>query len=217
MSGELNPSPKKKRRIEGNKNPIVWVDLEMTGLESYQKIVEMAVIITDYDLNIIARGPDLVIYQPEDILLKMNPWCKTTFKMNGLTEKIRASKISTKECETKCLNFIKKYCEKGESPLAGNSIHVDRTFLGREMPEFLSYLHWRIIDVSTVKELAHRWNPEVKCAAPAKKCLHRALDDIEESIKELRYYQNHFFRVRNHTLSAKNSAVSATSSEEVRG
>jgi len=214
MSGELNQSPKKRRRIEGNRNHIVWVDLEMTGLEPYQKIVEMAVIVTDYELNIVARGPDLVIFQPEDILMKMNPWCKKTFKKNGLTKRIRASKISTLECETKCLNFIKKHCEKNESPLAGNSIHVDRMFLAREMPRFLSYLHYRIIDVSTVKELAHRWNPEVWFAAPQKKCTHRALDDIEESIKELKHYRKYFFRKPEDTVSEDNSAISGGLSKE---
>jgi len=214
MSGELNPSPKKRRRIEGNRNHIVWVDLEMTGLESYQKIVEMAVIVTDYELNIIAKGPDLVIYQPENILMKMNPWCKKTFKKNGLTKKIRASKISTSECETKCLNFIKKHCEKNESPLAGNSVHVDRMFLAREMPKFLSFLHYRIIDVSTVKELAHRWNPEVMRTAPPKICSHRALDDIEESIKELKHYRKYFFRKPEDTVSEDNSAISGGLSKE---
>jgi len=179
-----------------NKNPIVWVDLEMTGLEPYQKIVEMAVIVTDFQLNIIARGPDLVIHKPETVLNKMSPWCKKTFKKNGLIDRIRRSKISTKECEMRCLRFIKKYCKRGESPIAGNSIYSDRAFLEREMPNFLGYLHWRIIDVNTVKELVQRWNPELLAAAPVKKYLHRSLDDIEESIKELLYYMENFFRTK---------------------
>jgi len=180
----------------------------MTGLEPYQKIVEMAVIVTDFKLNIIAKGPDLVIHKPEKVLRRMSPWCKKTFKKNGLTERIRKSKISTTECEMRCLRFIKKYCKKGESPLAGNSIHCDRAFLEREMPNFLGYLHYRIIDVNTVKELVLRWNPELVAAAPVKKYLHRSLDDIEESIKELFYYREHFFKIKNIPAVEDNHSVS---------
>jgi len=107
------------------------VDLKLTGLEPHHKIVEMAVIVTDFKLNVIAKGPDLIIHQPEPILMKMNPWFKKTYRKNRLTERIRRSKISTSECERRCLKFIQNYCKKGESPLAGNSIYCDRSFLAR--------------------------------------------------------------------------------------
>jgi len=117
------------------------VDLKLTGLEPYQKIVEMAVIVTDFKLNIIAKGPNLIIHQSEPIIKRISPWFKKTYRKTGLTERIRRSKISTSECERRCLKFITKYCKKGESPLAGNSIYCDRSFLAREMPKFLGFLH----------------------------------------------------------------------------
>lgn len=172
---------------------IVWVDLEMTGLDiNNDHIIEMACLITDKDLNVIAEGPDLVIKQSDELLDGMNDWCKKTHGESGLTEQVRNSKIDLKTAEQMMLEFIKKYTPKGKCPLAGNSIHVDRIFLNKYMGDFLGHLHYRIIDVSTIKELAKRWYPEQKFFEKAG--AHRALGDIKESIKELKYYRSVLFK-----------------------
>ncbi|KAN0053007.1 hypothetical protein ACTA71_012488 [Dictyostelium dimigraforme] len=177
---------------------MVWVDLEMTGLDiSKDVILEMAIVITDAELNVIEKGPNLVIHRSEEVLKNMNDWCiehhgKDFTKRSGLTEDVRNSKISLEEAEKIMLEFVRKHTDKGICPLAGNTVHEDRRFLLKEMPTFAEHLHYRIIDVSTIKELSRRWYPYIP--SPKKVCGHRALQDIEESIEELKSYRVTVFK-----------------------
>ena len=174
---------------------IVWVDLEMTGLDvDIDRIIEIACIITDGDLNVVASSPDLVINQPKDVMDNMGEWCRKHHGKSGLTEEVLQSTISLSNAEEIICSFVRKHTEKGISPLAGNSVHVDKKFLEKQMPNFMSHLHYRIIDVSTVKELCRRWHPEEYAKCTKKKTLHRALEDIKESIEELRFYRNAIFK-----------------------
>ncbi|CAJ0606365.1 unnamed protein product [Cylicocyclus nassatus] len=174
---------------------MIWIDCEMTGLDfEKQTLVEIATIVTDKDLKIIAEGPDVVIHQPEKVLDTMEEWSRDTFTKNGLLKRIRESTVSLSEAEEIVLKFLEKETEKGECPLAGNSVSVDRCFINKYMPRLGEHLHYRTIDVSTVKELARRWYPDKFSKAPRKKCTHRALDDIRESIEELQYYRSAVFR-----------------------
>ncbi|KAF7700929.1 small fragment nuclease [Silurus meridionalis] len=174
---------------------MVWVDLEMTGLNiEKDEIIEMACIITDSDLNIIAEGPNLIINQPDELLDSMSDWCKEHHGQSGLTQAVRDSKISLQQAEYEFLSFIRQHTPPGQCPLAGNSVHADKKFLDKFMPQFMRHLHYRIIDVSTVKELCRRWFPDDSKRAPQKKAQHRALDDIQESIKELKYYRANIFK-----------------------
>ncbi|GMR35919.1 hypothetical protein PMAYCL1PPCAC_06114, partial [Pristionchus mayeri] len=176
-------------------NRIVWVDCEMTGLQvETQTLVEIAVIVTDGELNIVAEGPDIVIHQDEETLSKMNSWCKETFAKNGLTERIRASYVKMNQAEDQVLAFLKEHVIKDKSPLAGNTIYMDRLFIRKYMPRVDDYLHYRLIDVSTIKELSRRWYPSAVSSAPAKQMTHRALDDIRESIAELKHYRTTVFK-----------------------
>ena len=180
-----------------SKNNIVWVDLEMTGLNiDKDTIIEMACIVTDDKLNIIAENEDIVIHHSDEALKQMSEWCVNQFQISGLTEQARNSKITLEEAENNMLEFIKKYTPSGSCPLAGNSIHMDKIFLNKYMKKFMNHLHYRIIDVSSIKELSFRWNPDILNGAPKKKASHRALDDIKESIQELKYYQEHFFKTK---------------------
>jgi oligoribonuclease len=173
--------------------PLVWVDLEMTGLEPGTcTIVEIATIITDGDLRLIAEGPNLIIHQSDEVLATMNSFVRDLHARSGLTERIRSSSISLAEAEAESLAFVKKHTEPGKSPLCGNSIWKDRAFLEVYMPGFVKQLHYRMIDVSTIKELVRRWYPE-PFQPPKKKETHRALDDIRESIDELRHYREKVF------------------------
>ncbi|XP_011640860.1 probable oligoribonuclease isoform X1 [Pogonomyrmex barbatus] len=175
-------------------NYIVWIDMEMTGLEvDKDHILEIACIVTDEKLNIISEELNIVIHQSDIILENMNAWCKENHKKTGLIEKSRSSTITIEEAENIVLNFLKKYTEKDSCPLAGNTVYMDRLFLYKYMPSVNNYLHYRIIDVSTVKELVKRWNPDVYKSIPRKRLRHRALDDIRESIDELKYYKRHIF------------------------
>ncbi|KAK5980697.1 Exonuclease rnase t and dna polymerase iii [Trichostrongylus colubriformis] len=186
---------RKMTQVVARDQRLVWIDCEMTGLNhEKQTLVEIATIVTDQDLNVVAEGPDIVINQPESVLRNMEAWPRETFTKNGLLEKIRNSTVSLREAEDMVLEFLCKETEKGKSPLAGNSVHMDRRFISKYMPRLDSHLHYRIVDVSTVKELAARWYPEEFAKAPPKKCTHRALDDIRESIEELRYYRSVIFR-----------------------
>ncbi|KAL4228267.1 Oligoribonuclease [Mactra antiquata] len=167
----------------------------MTGLDTNTNhIIEMACLVTDSELNVIAESEDLVINQSEEILDGMNDWCKEHHGKSGLTEAVRNSKVSLADAEEAMLKFVQKHTLKGKSPLAGNSIHADRMFLIKYMPDFLNHLHYRIIDVSTVKELTRRWYPKEFKDAPKKKTSHRALDDIKESIDELKFYRESVFK-----------------------
>ncbi|WP_428265246.1 oligoribonuclease [Haliangium sp.] len=177
-------------------NALVWMDLEMTGLDpDRERIIEIAVVITDEQLEIVAEGPDLVVHQPESLLEQMDDWNQTHHAASGLLDRVRASTISEAEAEAQVLAFLREHVEERTVPLAGNSVHQDRRFLRRYMASVDAYLHYRIVDVSTIKELVRRWYPpEVLAGAPDKTGNHRALDDIRESVAELRYYRSQIFR-----------------------
>lgn len=177
-----------------NKNNLVWMDLEMTGLDpEKESIIEIATIITDSELNVLAEGPNLAIHQPAKLLKKMDDWNKNQHGKSGLTELVQKSKITLAKAERETLKFIKEYCVEGKSPLCGNSIHHDRRFLIKHMPKLSAYLHYRILDVSTVKGLVDRWYPKHK-DRPRKNDNHRALGDVVNSIEELRFYRKTYFK-----------------------
>lgn len=172
---------------------LVWVDLEMTGLDPATcHIVEIAVLVTDGELNVIAEGPELVIHQPDDILAAMPPIVRDMHARSGLTELIRASKTTLAEAEAAVLAFVQSTCAPKTAPLAGNSVWKDKQFLEKYMPRVMEHLHYRIVDVSTIKELAGRWYPP-SMHFPKKSEKHRALDDIKESIAELSFYRRTLF------------------------
>lgn len=174
---------------------IVWIDLEMTGLDPEREvIIEIASLVTDSDLNILAEGPNLAVWQPEDILANMDAWNQRTHTDSGLIDRVRASQYSVEDAEERTLNFVQKWTNSRTAPLAGNSIHQDRRFLVKYMPKLEDYLHYRILDVSTVKELATRWYPEEFMERPRKNDDHQALADIRASVEELRYYREAIFR-----------------------
>lgn len=176
------------------KDSLVWIDLEMTGLNPvYDVILEIASIITDKDLNIIDQGPSLIIHQPDTILSQMDPWAKNQHSQSGLLKQVRASNIKIHKAEQQTLDFIKDYCPPATAPLCGNSVWQDRIFLYHYMPELLSYLHYRIIDVTSFKEVIKRWYPQNPHIFFEKKDTHRALQDIHESIAELKQYKTYFF------------------------
>ncbi|MCG7199008.1 oligoribonuclease [Marinobacter pelagius] len=176
-------------------NRLIWIDLEMTGLDpEKERIIEMATIITDAELNIIAEGPVIAVHQPDSLLEAMDEWCTNTHGASGLTKRVKESTISEAEAEQETLAFLKKHVGSGESPLCGNSIGQDRRFLVKYMPELEGFFHYRNLDVSTVKELARRWRPDVLDGVQ-KKGSHLALDDIRDSINELRHYRDHFFKL----------------------
>jgi oligoribonuclease len=176
-------------------NNLIWIDLEMTGLDTQRDaIIEIATIVTDKDLQILAEGPVLAIHQSESVLAGMDSWNQNTHGKSGLTERVRLSAIDAAEAERKTLEFLQRWVPANQSPMCGNSICQDRRFLARLMPKLEAYFHYRNLDVSTVKELAGRWRPELKQNF-TKKNTHLALDDILESIEELRYYRETFFRL----------------------
>lgn len=177
------------------KQPLVWIDLEMTGLDPDRDvIVEIAAIVTDGRLTEVVEGPDIVLGATEVALETMAPVVQEMHTASGLLDEIRASEVTVVEAEREVLDFVRAHVPKaGVAVLAGNSIHADRAFLRRYMPTLLEHLHYRLVDVSTVKELARRWHPQVLAAAPEKVGGHRALADIRESIAELRAYRETFF------------------------
>lgn len=173
---------------------LVWLDLEMTGLiPEKDRILEAAVVITDNYLNPVAEGPSLAIHQSEAILAQMDEWNVNQHTSSGLLELVRASKISEYEAEQKILEFIKEHCKENTAVLCGNSIYQDRAFLRQWMPAIPAYLHYRIIDVSSIKELVRRWYPENIAAYFKKTEVHRAMHDVYASIEELKHYKTHFF------------------------
>ncbi|MBU3758443.1 MAG: oligoribonuclease [Candidatus Omnitrophica bacterium] len=177
-----------------NKQNLVWMDLEMTGLDpEKESIIEIATIITDGELNILAQGPSFAIKQPERLLKKMDDWNQKQHARSGLLDLVRQSKVTLAKAERETLKFIKEYCLEGKSPLCGNSIHHDRRFLLRHMPKLSAYLHYRIIDVSSLKGLVDRWYPKHK-DRPPKNDDHRALGDVLNSIEELRFYRKTYFK-----------------------
>ncbi|MCG9679182.1 oligoribonuclease [Vibrio sp. Isolate24] len=174
---------------------LIWIDLEMTGLDpETHKVIEIATIVTDGELNILAEGPVLAIHQSEQELAKMDEWCTTTHTGSGLVERVRASDVSEQEAVRQTIEFLEQWVPKGMSPICGNSVGQDRRFLYKHMPELETYFHYRYIDVSTLKELTRRWKPEV-LEGFSKKGSHLALDDIRESISELKYYRQTIFNI----------------------
>ncbi len=176
-----------------NDSNLIWLDLEMTGLEpNLHTIVEIATLVTDSQLNVLAEGPALAIYQDEKTLSGMEKWSRDTHTKSGLLKRVQSSKILMAEAEAQTLAFVRLYVPEKKSPLCGNSISHDRRFLERNMPKLFSYLHYRNIDVSTLKELVRRWYPQGP-TPPVKKGHHLALDDIRESVTELVFYRERYF------------------------
>lgn len=173
---------------------LVWMDMEMTGLDpEVDVILEIATIVTDSELNLIAEGPVLSVSQPEAALARMDKWNTEHHTASGLIERVRQDGVHLIEAEAQTLDFLERYTTRGTSPLCGNTIWQDRRFLIKYMPEIAAFLNYRIIDVSSVKELAFRWHPEL-VSQLRKNNAHRALEDIRESINELRFYRERFFR-----------------------
>ena len=178
---------------ERSRKHLVWMDCEMTGLDPDKHVLlEIATIITNYDLEIVARGPVLAIRHSQSKLDMMDAWCRRTHGRSGLLDRVRDEGVSTAEAERQTLNFVRRYCYVRTAPLCGNSIGQDKRFLARYMPKLDDFLHYRIVDVSSIKTLISQWY-EGRYESPKKKDAHRALSDIEESIAELDYYRKHVF------------------------
>jgi oligoribonuclease len=174
---------------------LVWIDMEMTGLDPESCVVlEIASIVTDKDLNILAQGPVIAVHQSDEILAAMDEWCTKTHGESGLTKRCQQSEYTVDMATKETIEFLKDYVPEGKSPLCGNSIGQDRRFLVKYMPELEAYFHYRNIDVSTIKELCVRWQPDI-AKGFKKKGVHLALDDIKESIEELQYYRKHVFSI----------------------
>lgn len=176
-------------------NNLIWIDLEMTGLDTQNDvIIEIATVVTDSQLNILAEGPVFAIQQTDAVLSRMDEWNQRQHGQSGLIERIRASRVKESEAEQQTLEFLRQYVPAKASAMCGNSICQDRRFLARCMPELEAFFHYRNLDVSTLKELVRRWAPEIGKGV-VKKAAHLALDDVRESIEELRYYRAHFLRI----------------------
>jgi len=178
-----------------NSSNLIWIDLEMTGLEpDKEKIIEIATIVTDKDLNILAEGPMMAINQPKKLLDDMDEWCVKHHGDSGLTQRVLDSQVTDAMAEKATIEFLSDWIDAGVSPMCGNSVGQDRRFLVRYMPELSEYFHYRNIDVSTLKELAVRWKPDI-LGGFKKQNKHLALDDIRESIEELEYFREHFIKL----------------------
>lgn len=189
MSSEQNQA------LEPRSDLLVWIDLEMTGLDPNQeRIIEIATLITDSNLELIAEGPVLAVHQSDDLLNGMDEWNQKTHGESGLIERVRQSKLTAQDAQAQTLEFLARYVTPNSSPVCGNSIHQDRRFLEREMPELNRFFHYRNLDVSTLKELAKRWNPKA-LEGFSKRNTHQAMDDIRESVLELKHYRESFLKL----------------------
>ncbi|MGL9760046.1 MAG: oligoribonuclease [Symbiopectobacterium sp.] len=178
-----------------SENNLIWIDLEMTGLDPEQdRIIEIATLVTDANLNLLAEGPTIAVHQSDAQLALMDAWNIRTHGVSGLTERVKASPYDECAAEAETIVFLRQWVPAGKSPICGNSIGQDRRFLFRYMPELEAYFHYRYLDVSTLKELARRWKPEI-IAGLKKQGTHRAMDDIRNSVAELAYYREHFIRL----------------------
>ncbi|MDB5917951.1 MAG: oligoribonuclease [Massilia sp.] len=181
--------------LRPNEMNLVWVDLEMTGLEpDTDRIIEVAVVVTDLHLNILAEGPVFAIHQSDETLDKMDAWNKGTHGRSGLIDRVRASTVSEEQAEAALIAFLKQFVPAGKSPMCGNTICQDRRFMARTMPKLEAFFHYRNLDVSTLKELCRRWKPEL-VSGFKKHQKHTALADIIESVEELKYYREHFIKL----------------------
>jgi oligoribonuclease len=180
---------------EYNEENLIWIDLEMTGLDSFNDtIIEIATIITDKELNTLAEGPVIAIHQGDDVLQAMDEWNTRQHGQSGLTERVQNSQYTLQQAEQETLAFLAQYLPAGKSPMCGNSICQDRRFMARLMPKLEAYFHYRNLDVSTLKELTQRWQPETLDQFK-KKGSHLALDDIRESIEEMQFYREHVMKI----------------------
>ena len=180
--------------IKPNEMNLIWVDMEMTGLDpDSDKIIEVAVVVTDMQLNVLAEGPVFAVHQPDEVLDKMDAWNKGTHGRSGLIDRVKASTYSEADVEVALIEFLKAYVPNGKSPMCGNTICQDRRFMVRGMPKLEAFFHYRNLDVSTLKELCRRWKPALATGFK-KHQKHTALADIIESIEELKYYREHFIR-----------------------
>jgi oligoribonuclease len=180
---------------ERNADNLIWIDLEMTGLDTDKDhIIEIATIVTDKHLNLLGEGPVLAIHQPEQVLAAMDEWNRKQHGGSGLADRVRASKVTVADAEQRTVEFLQGFIDAGKSPMCGNSICQDRRFLAREMPKLERFFHYRNLDVSTLKELARRWAPAVYDGVK-KAGTHLALDDIRESINELQFYRDNFLKI----------------------
>ncbi len=175
--------------------PLIWIDLEMTGLDTgWDAIIEIATVVTDADLNVLGEGPVLAVRTTEEMLAGMDEWNTRQHTKSGLVERVRSSTVDTAEAERQTLDFLRRHVGRNESPMCGSSICQDRRFMARLMPELEAYFHYRNLDVSTLKELAQRWAPDV-LASFKKRSSHQALEDVHDSIRELRHYREHLLKV----------------------
>ena len=180
--------------MAGDPNNLIWIDMEMTGLQpDSDRIIEIAVLVTDPQLNLVAAGPVLVVHQPGEVLDAMDAWNRSTHAKSGLIERVRASRLTESDAERHALDFLGAHVPAGVSPMCGNSICQDRRFLARWMPRLEAHFHYRNLDVSTLKELVKRWKPELK--AFGKEGKHEALADILESIEELKFYRKNVMTI----------------------
>jgi len=181
--------------VAQNDTHLVWIDMEMSGLDpDSDSVLEVALIVTDKDLNLVETGPVLVVHQRDEVLDAMDSWNKGTHGKSGLIDKVKASTLSEADVEAQMIEFMKRHVGERTSPMCGNSICQDRRFLARHMPKLEAYFHYRNLDVSTLKELAARWRPDLKDGFK-KANSHTALADIQESIEELKYYRDNFIRM----------------------
>ncbi len=181
--------------VRPNEMNLVWIDMEMTGLDpDNDRVIEIAAIVTDAELNILAEGPVFVIHQTDEVLDKMDAWNKGTHGRSGLIDKVKASTVTEDEASAQMISFLRQYVPAGKSPMCGNSICQDRRFMARHMSQLEQFFHYRNVDVSTIKELCRRWKPEL-INGFKKHQMHTALADIRESVEELRYYREHFIKL----------------------